>query len=207
MGSRARPDTSSKRRGPGRAGTRYMGAEAAHPCKTWAPVAPRQRTQRPSPRLGPVPLVKPEAPKEPHLSRFDFPRQGCSICLRRFADPSREVEDAIHDEWKAHIAPSDAILGVEAAAREHSRAGQRLDKTVAAAKAAGASWADSLPTNVGPTSSNPGTPPTTRGFRAPWSGAECPSVIFRSRLQELLLWRLGRGCCWGPSVEGGHGDP
>ena len=51
-------------------------------------------------------------------------------------------EDAIHEEWKAHIAPSEAILGVEAAAREYAQAGQRLDKTVAAAKAAGASWAD-----------------------------------------------------------------
>lgn len=59
-----------------------------------------------------------------------------------FADASSKVEDAIHDEWKAHIAPSEAVLGVEAAAREYHQAGHRLDKTVAAAKAAGASWAD-----------------------------------------------------------------
>lgn len=59
-----------------------------------------------------------------------------------FADASNEVENAIHDEWKAHIAPSEAALGVEAAAREYSQAGHRLDKTIAAAKAAGASWAD-----------------------------------------------------------------
>ncbi|MDR6639599.1 MULTISPECIES: hypothetical protein [Paenarthrobacter] len=52
------------------------------------------------------------------------------------------VEDAVHEEWLAHIAPSEAILGVEAAAREHRQAGHRLDKTVAAAKAAGASWTD-----------------------------------------------------------------
>ena len=37
---------------------------------------------------------------------------------------------------------SEALLGVEAAAREYNQAGHRLDKTVAAAKAAGASWAD-----------------------------------------------------------------
>lgn len=36
----------------------------------------------------------------------------------------------------------EALLGLEAAAREYNRAGQRLAKTVAAAKAAGASWAD-----------------------------------------------------------------
>ncbi|MDR6686241.1 hypothetical protein J2Y41_001802 [Arthrobacter sp. 1088] len=36
----------------------------------------------------------------------------------------------------------EAIPGVEAAAREHRQAGHRLDKTVAAAKAAGASWTD-----------------------------------------------------------------
>lgn len=41
-----------------------------------------------------------------------------------------------------HIAPSEAILGVYAAARENRQAGHRLDKTVAAAEAAGASWTD-----------------------------------------------------------------
>ncbi|MET3370656.1 UNVERIFIED_CONTAM: hypothetical protein ABIE34_003933 [Jeotgalibacillus campisalis] len=55
---------------------------------------------------------------------------------------SMEVEDAVQDEWMIHIAPSEAILGVEAAAKEHRQAGHRLDKTVAAAKAAGASWTD-----------------------------------------------------------------
>ena len=59
-----------------------------------------------------------------------------------FANPSGEVEDAIHDEWKAHLGPLEAVAGVEAAAREYNQAGHRLDKTVAAAKAAGASWAD-----------------------------------------------------------------
>jgi hypothetical protein len=73
----------------------------------------------------------------------DFNERRDYVAPDDFADASREVEDAIHDEWKAHIAaPSKAILGVAAAAREHSQAGQRLDKTVAAAKTAGASWAD-----------------------------------------------------------------
>ncbi|MBT2586464.1 hypothetical protein [Arthrobacter sp. ISL-95] len=51
------------------------------------------------------------------------------------------MEGAIHEEWHAHIAPSEAILGVEAA-KERRQAGHRLDRTVAAAKAAGASWTD-----------------------------------------------------------------
>jgi hypothetical protein len=92
----------------------------------------------------------------------DFSRRRDYVSLDGFADASRKVEDAIHEDWKAHIAPSEAILGVEAAAREYSQAGQRLDKTVAAAKAAGASGrtlaarsvlADSLHMNAGPTSS------------------------------------------------------
>lgn len=59
-----------------------------------------------------------------------------------FANASGTVEDAIHEEWKAHLAPLEAVAGVEAAAREYTQAGHRLDKTVAAAKAAGASWTD-----------------------------------------------------------------
>jgi hypothetical protein len=39
-----------------------------------------------------------------------------------FAEASRKVEDAIQKEWKAHIAPSEAILGVAAAAREYAQA-------------------------------------------------------------------------------------
>ncbi|MCD4852636.1 hypothetical protein LN996_17605 [Arthrobacter sp. AK01] len=41
-----------------------------------------------------------------------------------------------------HIAPFDAILGVEAAASEYRQAGHRLDKTAAAPEDAGACWAD-----------------------------------------------------------------
>jgi hypothetical protein len=72
----------------------------------------------------------------------DFLARRDYVPLDGFVDPSRQVEDAIHEEWIVHVAPSEAIHGVEAAAREHSQAGQRLDKTVAAAKVAGASWAD-----------------------------------------------------------------
>jgi hypothetical protein len=72
----------------------------------------------------------------------DHSRRRDYLAPEEFADASGDVEDAIHEEWRAHIAPSEAVLGVEAAAREHRQAGTRLDKTVAAARAAGASWAD-----------------------------------------------------------------
>jgi hypothetical protein len=52
------------------------------------------------------------------------------------------VDDAISDEWLAHVAPIGTVSGVKAAAREYIQAGQRLDKAVGAAKAAGATWAD-----------------------------------------------------------------
>lgn len=47
---------------------------------------------------------------------------------------SERVEDAVQDEWMIHIAPSEAILGVEAAAKEHRQTSHRPDKTVAAPK-------------------------------------------------------------------------
>jgi hypothetical protein len=72
----------------------------------------------------------------------DFQHRRDYVSPEDSAHASLRVEDAIHDEWKAHIGPSEALLGVEAAAREYNQAGHRLDKTVAAAKAAGASWAD-----------------------------------------------------------------
>ena len=52
------------------------------------------------------------------------------------------VDDAIGDEWLAHIAPLGSVAGVKAAMRDYAQAGRRLDKTVAAARAAGATWAD-----------------------------------------------------------------
>ncbi|UKA56682.1 hypothetical protein LFT45_22665 (plasmid) [Arthrobacter sp. FW305-BF8] len=52
------------------------------------------------------------------------------------------VDDAIGDEWLEYLASVGAVDGVVAAARGYAQAGQRLDKTVAAAKAAGATWAE-----------------------------------------------------------------
>lgn len=72
----------------------------------------------------------------------DFSHRRDYISPDDSAHASLKVEDAIHNEWKAHIAPSEALLGLEAAAREYNQAGHRLAKTVAAAKASGASWAD-----------------------------------------------------------------
>jgi hypothetical protein len=81
------------------------------------------------------------------LSRYfpelaDFSQRRDYVSPDDSANPSSKVEDAIHEEWKAHLAPLEAVAGVEAAAREYNQAGHRLDKTVAAAKAAGASWTD-----------------------------------------------------------------
>jgi hypothetical protein len=72
----------------------------------------------------------------------DFSHRRDYVAPDDSAHASPKVEDAIHNEWKAHIAPPEALRGLEAAAREYNRAGRRLAKTVAAAKAAGASWAD-----------------------------------------------------------------
>ncbi|RAM37254.1 AsnC family protein [Arthrobacter globiformis] len=72
----------------------------------------------------------------------DFNRRRDYISADDSAHASLRVEDAIHNEWNAHVAPSEALLGLEAAARDYNRAGRRLAKTVAAAKATGASWAD-----------------------------------------------------------------
>lgn len=71
----------------------------------------------------------------------DFSRRRDYLSPDDFAHASNEVEDAIDDEWKTHLAPLEEVAGVKAAARDN-QAGHRLDKTVAAAKAAGASWTD-----------------------------------------------------------------
>jgi hypothetical protein len=53
----------------------------------------------------------------------DFNRRQDYLPPEEPAYASGDVEDAIHDEWKAHIAPSEAIIGVEAAAREYHQQG------------------------------------------------------------------------------------
>lgn len=47
----------------------------------------------------------------------DFSRRRDYLSPDDFAHASSEVENAIHDEWKAHLAPLDAVAGMEAAAR------------------------------------------------------------------------------------------
>lgn len=59
-------------------------------------------------------------------------RRRVFVSLDGFADAACNVEDAIHDKWKAHIAPTEAIVGVEGAASEYNQTGHRLDKTAAA---------------------------------------------------------------------------
>lgn len=43
----------------------------------------------------------------------DLSRRPDYVAPDEFANASSEVEDAIHDEWKTHIASSEAVLGVE----------------------------------------------------------------------------------------------
>lgn len=77
------------------------------------------------------------SPEEADLSH----RKGY-VPFEKSAHASEAIEDAMVEEWQDHVLPLAAIAGVKAAAREHAQASQRLDKTVLAAKAAGASWAD-----------------------------------------------------------------
>ncbi|MFE4227071.1 hypothetical protein ACFRJ8_04175 [Arthrobacter sp. NPDC056886] len=60
----------------------------------------------------------------------DFSSRRAYLSPDDFAHASNEVENAIHDEWKTHLAPLEAVAGVKAAAREYNQAGHRLDKTV-----------------------------------------------------------------------------
>ncbi len=50
------------------------------------------------------------------------------------------LEDEIHAEWKAHIAPDVATTAVATAARTAANAARELDDAVVAARLAGASW-------------------------------------------------------------------
>src|SRR5919205_2156228 len=72
----------------------------------------------------------------------DLGQRKAHLPLEKSAHAPEPVDDAISDEWLEHIAPLGVMAGVEAAARDYAQAGQRLDKTVAAAKAGGATWAD-----------------------------------------------------------------
>jgi hypothetical protein len=72
----------------------------------------------------------------------DLPRRRAYIPASGFSDPSATVEEAIGEEWRAHAVPVTLVADVRAAARGYARAGERLTASVAAAKAAGATWAD-----------------------------------------------------------------
>jgi hypothetical protein len=78
----------------------------------------------------------------PSAEEADLGQRKAHLPLEKSAHAPEPVDDAIGDEWLQHVAPLGAVAGVEAAARDYAQAGRRLDKTVAAAKAAGASWAD-----------------------------------------------------------------
>jgi hypothetical protein len=69
----------------------------------------------------------------------DLTQRQAHLPLEESAHAPEPVDDAICEEWETHIAPLGAIADVKAAAREYAQAGQRLDKTVAAARA---TWAD-----------------------------------------------------------------
>ncbi|WP_072713667.1 hypothetical protein [Rhodococcus rhodnii] len=57
-------------------------------------------------------------------------------------DPTVEVEDLIHAEWKVHVAPLESLSAVATAAADARQSRSRLDGVVAEARALGASWAD-----------------------------------------------------------------
>lgn len=59
-----------------------------------------------------------------------------------FYDLDNVAERVVIDEWREHIAPFKAVESVEEAAAKYGAAGRELDNAVAAARAAGASWAD-----------------------------------------------------------------
>lgn len=51
-------------------------------------------------------------------SETDFSKQTDQVPLDSFVVASGNVESANHDEWRVHAAPSEAILGIQAAALE-----------------------------------------------------------------------------------------
>lgn len=55
--------------------------------------------------------------------------------------PPQWVEDTVHGEWLAHVAPAEAVTEVAAAAHDVAAATERLDDAAIRARLAGASWA------------------------------------------------------------------
>lgn len=69
------------------------------------------------------------------------------ITLDGVIGPYRKIEEAICDEWRAHLSSPDpaaaaaAIAAAQRAANEYESARQQFEASAAAARAAGASWA------------------------------------------------------------------
>lgn len=66
--------------------------------------------------------------------------RGNKIAYEESPFPPQWVEDEVHAEWKAHIAPDVATGAVVAAACTAADAARRLDEAAVAARLAGASW-------------------------------------------------------------------
>lgn len=54
--------------------------------------------------------------------------------------PPQWVEDTVHDEWLAHVAPAEAVAGIAAAALDVAAATERLNAAALEARRLGASW-------------------------------------------------------------------
>lgn len=59
-----------------------------------------------------------------------------------YGDGPREIEDACHAEWRAHVRPDEVLAEVSTLAAEHADVGQRLAEVVGRARAVGVSWTD-----------------------------------------------------------------
>ncbi|MBO1269512.1 hypothetical protein [Arthrobacter cavernae] len=71
-------------------------------------------------------------------AQANLSKRRAYVAFDGFATPPVAVEDAILQEWRCHVASWE----VDMAARNHARALERLNQAVAAARTAGASWAD-----------------------------------------------------------------
>ena len=59
-----------------------------------------------------------------------------------WADLDDDAENAVIDQWRAHIRPWKALEDVEELAGRYVKTGRELDAAVASARAGGATWAD-----------------------------------------------------------------
>lgn len=59
-----------------------------------------------------------------------------------YGDGPREIEDACHTEWLAHIRPHQVLAEISTLTAEHADVDQRLADAVGRARAVGVSWTD-----------------------------------------------------------------